>query len=103
LGNAAHFIDAKKVTAMMAGWLCSLALITSGFIDAAAGKPQLPIAVIGDTQRTSWIETVLMFREENDRERELLLHHLFRAPFDLLVHLGGHGFRRHVGKRVEGV
>ena len=71
-----------------AGWLYSFALITLGFIDAAVGKSQWPIAVIGDTQRTSKLEAIFMLREENDRERELLLHHLFRAPFDLLVHLG---------------
>ncbi len=71
----------------MAGWLCTLALIALRFIDAA-GEPQLPIAVIGDTQRTSKLEAIFMFREENDRERELLLNHLFRAKFDLLVHLG---------------
>lgn len=72
----------------MAGWLCIFALITLGGFDAAAGEPQLPMAVIGDTQRTSWMETIFMFREENDRERELLLNHLFRTKFSLLVHLG---------------
>jgi hypothetical protein len=72
----------------MAGWLCTFALIICGFIGAAAGEPQLPIAVIGDTQRTSWIETILMLREKNERERALLLHHLFRTKFSLLVHLG---------------
>ncbi|MGH7457066.1 MAG: metallophosphoesterase family protein, partial [bacterium] len=77
-----------KATETMAGWLCIFALITVGCFDAAAGEPQLPIAVIGDTQRTSWLETIFMFREENDRERELLLQHLFRTKFSLLVHLG---------------
>jgi 3',5'-cyclic AMP phosphodiesterase CpdA len=78
----------QNATEKLAGWLCTFALITLGCFDAAAGEPQLPIAVIGDTQRTSWIETIFMLREENDRERELLLDHLFRAKFDLLVHLG---------------
>lgn len=72
----------------MAGWLCIFTLITLGCFDAAAGEPQLPMAVIGDTQRTSWMESIFMFREENDRERELLLSHLLRTKFGLLVHLG---------------
>lgn len=75
-------------TATMAGWLCTWAAFTCGLIGATTAGRQLPIAVIGDTQRTSRLETVFMLREQNDRERELLLHHLFRADFDLLVHLG---------------
>lgn len=48
----------------------------------------LPIAVIGDTQNTSPIEKALLFREQNDREREQLLRHLLRSEFEVLVHLG---------------
>jgi hypothetical protein len=88
LGTAVQFIYQKNATETMAGWLCIFALIILESCGAAAGKPQLPIAVIGDTQRTSWMESILMFREENDRERELLLAHLFRTKFSLLVHLG---------------
>ncbi len=72
----------------MAGWLCIFFLIIWGGLGAASAEPQLPIAVIGDTQRTSWMESLLMFREENDRERALLLEHLFHTKFSLLVHLG---------------
>jgi hypothetical protein len=77
-----------KVTAVMAGWWRTFVLITLGCIGVAAGKPQQPIAVIGDTQRTSWMESIFMWREKNERERELLLQHLFRTKFSLLVHLG---------------
>jgi 3',5'-cyclic AMP phosphodiesterase CpdA len=48
----------------------------------------VPFAVIGDTQRTSILELLFLFREVNDKERELLLDSLFRVKFDLLVHLG---------------
>jgi hypothetical protein len=72
----------------MAAWLFTFSLITFGVIDSAATEPQLPIAVIGDTQHTSKLETVLMFREQNNRERAQLLDHLFQTEFGLLVHLG---------------
>lgn len=46
------------------------------------------LAVIGDTQRTLWAERVLLRREGNDRERELLLRDLCDKDFEALVHLG---------------
>ncbi|MEK7728981.1 MAG: metallophosphoesterase family protein, partial [candidate division KSB1 bacterium] len=46
------------------------------------------LAVIGDTQRTLWLERMLLRREVNDRERELLLHDLRAQHFDVLIHLG---------------
>ena len=47
-----------------------------------------PLAIIGDTQRTSRLEKTLLRREQNDLEREQLLRHLFQTDFDLFVHLG---------------
>jgi hypothetical protein len=49
---------------------------------------KFPIAIIGDTQRTSRLEKTLLLREQNDEERENLLRHLFQREFGLLVHLG---------------
>lgn len=51
-------------------------------------KQKYTIAVIGDTQRTSRLERMLLRREQNDDERELLVQHLCRANFDVFVHLG---------------
>ncbi len=51
-------------------------------------QSKLPIAVIGDTHHTSWMERTFLRRERNEAERELLLRHLFQADFDLLIHLG---------------
>ncbi|MGH7495245.1 MAG: metallophosphoesterase family protein [bacterium] len=48
----------------------------------------LPIAIIGDTQRTSRLERSLLLREQNDAERERLLRSLFDTELGLLVHLG---------------
>ncbi len=50
--------------------------------------PQRPIAVIGDTQRTLRVERYFLRREQNQRERALLLQHLLGTEFELLVHLG---------------
>lgn len=46
------------------------------------------IAVIGDTQSTSWPERALLRREQNHCERELLIQSLSAMEIDLLIHLG---------------
>lgn len=46
------------------------------------------IAVVGDTQRTLWYERAFLRREQNDRERRLILADVAAARPELLVHLG---------------
>ena len=46
------------------------------------------IAVIGDTQRTSALERLLLFREQNEIEREHLVTNMLARNFEILVHLG---------------
>ncbi len=47
-----------------------------------------PFAVLGDTQQTSKREQVVLNRELNIRETQLILQYIGRENIDLLVHLG---------------
>ncbi len=46
------------------------------------------IAIIGDTQNTLWAERVFLRREDNARDREMLLQNLRLENFEVLIHLG---------------
>lgn len=45
-------------------------------------------AIIADTQQTSWMEYVFLFREINDRDQILLLNKLYQTPISFLIIAG---------------
>jgi hypothetical protein len=47
-----------------------------------------PVAIIGDTQRTTWVENKILRRENNLKEQEILFEALKREGPSLLVFLG---------------
>lgn len=48
-------------------------------------RPRPVVGILGDTQRTSLLE---VWRERNDRQREVLLRQLAKQRPDVLIHLG---------------
>ncbi len=86
----------RLIIKVFAPWLvvmlfgCSSVYIIPRYSSAIPEKSTpLKIAVIGDLQRTSFLET---WRERNDRQRILQVHRLARSRPDLVVTLGDNVF-----------